>query len=112
MSVFEGKFPQWVYLIAYNAIFALLWSFIFTQTAVTAITAGLDEVYPAVRLPVLFTQTAAFLEVLHAIIGKAPPRLLGARMVWWLTHARPRARTRPHDLRAGRRPLYRPMDRP
>lgn len=71
MSVFEGKFPQWLYLIAYNAVFALLWSLIFTHTALTSLTApSLADVYPAVRLPVLLTQTAAFLDVVHALIGK------------------------------------------
>lgn len=69
MGIFEGKFPQWVYLIAYNTIFALLWALILAHTARTAVTDGLDHVYPAARAPVLVTQTAAFLEVLHALIG-------------------------------------------
>ncbi|CAN8101913.1 unnamed protein product [Discula destructiva] len=69
MGVFEGKFVQWAHLIAYNSIFALLWSFIFAQTARTAVNNGLDRVYPVLRIPVLFTQTAAFMEVFHALIG-------------------------------------------
>lgn len=82
MGVFEGKFPQWVYLIGYNTISALLWSLIFTRTALTVVADGPEGVYPAVRILLLFTQTMAALEVLHANLGKAtlfscqPPRLL------------------------------------
>lgn len=69
MGVFEGKFPQWVYLIGYNTISALLWFHIFSKTAVTALTDGLDEVYPALRIWVLFAQSLAALDILHSIIG-------------------------------------------
>lgn len=71
MSVFEGKFPQWAYLIGYNIISALLWAFIFSRTAVVALGNGLSEVYlhPSVRITVLITQSLAALDVLHAIIG-------------------------------------------
>lgn len=71
MSVFEGKFPQWAYLIGYNVISALLWAFIFSRTAAVALGNGLSEVYlhPSVRITVLLTQSLAALDVLHAIIG-------------------------------------------
>lgn len=70
MGVFEGVFPQWAYLIGYNAVSALLWFAIFVRAALTSLTDGLDEVYPAARILVLFTQTLAVLEIVHAIIGK------------------------------------------
>lgn len=69
MGVFEGKFPQWIYLIGYNTISALLWSLIFTRTALTVLADGPESVYPAVRVLVPFTQSLAILEVVHAILG-------------------------------------------
>lgn len=84
MGVFEGVFPQWAYLIGYNTVSALLWSTIFAWTALIALTdGGLHEVYPAVRTLVLFTQTLAVLEILHAIIGR---RITFSRLFLpWLT---------------------------
>lgn len=69
MGVFEGKFPQWAYLVSYNLVSALLWLFIFARTAQTVSTDGPEGVYPAVRTLVLSTQSMAVLEVLHAILG-------------------------------------------
>lgn len=71
MGVFEGKFPQWAYMIGYNAISALLWTFIFGRTAALALGNGLSEVYlyPSVRITVLLTQSLAALDILHSIIG-------------------------------------------
>lgn len=70
MGVFEGKFPQWIYLIGYNTVSALLWSLVFTRTALTVLTDGPESVYSTVRVLVLFTQSMAFLEVFHAILGR------------------------------------------
>lgn len=71
MGVFEGKFPQWAYLIGYNTISALLWIFVFGRTAMLALSNGLDEVsmHPSVRITVLLTQSLAALDILHSIIG-------------------------------------------
>lgn len=69
MSVFEGAFPQWAYLIGYNTISALLWLSIFLRTALTSARDGLADTYPSVRALVLFAQTLAVLEILHAITG-------------------------------------------
>ena len=69
MGVLEGKFPQWAYLIGYNAISALLWAFVFSKTSATALTDGLGEVYPALRLWVWATQGLAALDIVHSIIG-------------------------------------------
>lgn len=72
MGVFEGRFPQWVYLIGYNTISALLWSLIFMRTALTVAGDGPEGVYPTVRILLLFTQSMAVLEVMHATIGTIP----------------------------------------
>lgn len=76
MGVFEGAFPQWAYLVGYNAVSALLWLAIFLRAALaclsgagTGVEGGPDSVYPAVRGLVLFAQTLAALEILHALIG-------------------------------------------
>ncbi|KAK2614764.1 hypothetical protein N8I77_001566 [Diaporthe amygdali] len=71
MGVFEGRFPQWAYLIGYNAVSALLWTFIFGRAAAVALSNGLSEVYlhPSVKIMVLFTQSLAALDILHSIIG-------------------------------------------
>ncbi|KAJ4385811.1 hypothetical protein N0V93_010242 [Gnomoniopsis smithogilvyi] len=91
MGVFEGKFPQWAYLIGYNAISALLWSLVFTRTALTVLIDGPERVYPAVRVLVLFTQSMATLEVVHAILGlvQAPVsttlmQVVGRSIVLWM----------------------------
>lgn len=71
MGVFEGVFPQWAYLVGYNAVSALLWLAILARAVLTCLLAadGPGAVYPAVRTMVLFTQTLAALEILHAAIG-------------------------------------------
>lgn len=78
MGVFEGKFPQWAYLIAYNAISALLWTFIFGRTVAVAAGNGLSEayLYPSVRITLLLTQSLAALDILHSIIGTFSPHHL------------------------------------
>lgn len=71
MGVFEGVFPQWAYLVGYNAVSALLWLAILARATLTCLLAddGPGAVYPAVRTLVLFTQTLAALEILHAVTG-------------------------------------------
>ena len=75
MSVFEGQFPQWAYLIGYNAISALLWTFVLGRTAAVALSSGLSEVYlfPSVRIMVLLTQSLAVLDIFHSTIGTTRP---------------------------------------
>lgn len=77
MGVFEGKFPQWAYLIGYNAISALLWTFIFGRTVAVATGNGLSEayLYPSVRIVLLLTQSLAALDILHSSIGTLKPPL-------------------------------------
>ncbi|KKY33982.1 putative protein tyrosine phosphatase [Diaporthe ampelina] len=93
MSVFEGQFPQWAYLIGYNAISALLWTFVLGRTAAVALSSGLSEVYlfPSVRIMVLVTQSLAVLDILHSTIGLVNAPILtsfvqvaGRSTVLWL----------------------------
>lgn len=68
MSVFEGAFAQWAYLITYNTLSALLWLSLLTTTALTtALASSPATVYPTLRLAVLTLQTLATLEILHAL---------------------------------------------
>lgn len=71
MGVFEGKFPQWAYLIGYNTISAVLWIFVLGRTAALALSSGLSQVYlfPSVRITLLLTQSLAALDILHSILG-------------------------------------------
>lgn len=69
MSVFEGAFAQWAYLVAYNAVSALLWLSLLVQTALASFTDGLHHTYAAVRALLIFTQTLAALEIFHAATG-------------------------------------------
>lgn len=82
MGVFEGAFPQWAYLVGYNAASALLWLAVFLRAALACLSGagtgstgvlegggGPDSVYPAVGGLVRFVQTLAALEILHALIG-------------------------------------------
>lgn len=102
MGVFEGRFPQWVYLIGYNTISALLWLLIFTRTALTVVADGPEGVYPAVRILLLFTQSMAVLDVLHATLGKASlfsyrPFPLSAIRSYSLIYTRPHSHAFVHD---------------
>lgn len=69
MSVFEGAFAQWAYLVAYNTVSALLWLSLLARTALVSLTDGLDHTYAAVRALLLVTQTLAALEIVHAATG-------------------------------------------
>lgn len=80
--------PKRVYLIAYNALNAALWSVVLWRTAATLLnhttatllTHGLDAgttlVYPAVGEWTKWTQTLAALEIVHSVLGesaRSPP---------------------------------------
>lgn len=65
--------PKRAYLVAYNAVSALLWSVVLGRTLAVLAGNGLDKgtalVYPAVGEWTKWTQTLAALEVVHSLLG-------------------------------------------
>lgn len=65
--------PKRAYLVAYNALSALLWSVVLGRTAATLASNGLDAgpalVYAAVGEWTKWTQTLAALEIVHSLLG-------------------------------------------
>ncbi|KUI59315.1 Very-long-chain (3R)-3-hydroxyacyl-CoA dehydratase hpo-8 [Cytospora mali] len=90
-----------VYLIAYNALNAVLWSVVLGRTVATLYTRGLDagpaSVYPAVGEWTKWTQTLAALEIVHSLLGVVRAPLLTTLMqvssrfalVWGAVHFYP-----------------------
>ena len=64
-----------VYLLGYNAALIAGWGYVLVLAGATFIDKGAGAVYAAVEAPLLIAQTAACLEVLHAITagGRAVP---------------------------------------
>lgn len=71
--------PKRAYLVAYNAISALLWSVVLGHTLSTLLAHGLERgpalVYPAVGEWTKWTQTLAALEIVHSVLGAWAPSL-------------------------------------
>lgn len=94
-----------VYLVAYNAISAALWSVVLVRTAQTAFTEGFEAVYPTVGEWTKWTQTLAGLEILHSILGiyfhsrPTPPK---KQKLTKLIFSRCRPRPPPHNPHASR----------
>lgn len=65
--------PKRAYLVAYNALSALLWSVVLGRTVSTLASNGPDAgpalVYPAVGEWTKWTQTLAALEIVHSLLG-------------------------------------------
>lgn len=65
--------PKRAYLVAYNALSALLWSVVLGRTVATLAANGLETgpalVYPAVGEWTKWTQTLAGLEIVHSVLG-------------------------------------------
>lgn len=65
--------PKRAYLVAYNALSALLWSVVLGRTVATLAAHGLETgpalVYPAVGEWTKWTQTLAGLEIVHSVLG-------------------------------------------
>lgn len=65
--------PKRAYLVAYNALSALLWSVVLGRTVATLAANGLETgpalVYPAVGEWTKWTQTLAALEIVHSLLG-------------------------------------------
>lgn len=61
------------YLIAYNAVSAILWATVLGRTVGTNIIRGPEFVYISTGKFVLWTQTLMILDVLHGLFGMQPP---------------------------------------
>lgn len=93
--------PKRVYLVAYNALNAVLWSVVLGRTVATLYARGLDagpaSVYPAVGEWTKWTQTLAALEIAHSLLGVVRAPLLTTLMqvssrfalVWGAVHLYP-----------------------
>ena len=67
------------YLLAYNAALIFGWAFVLTVAAKVCVTIGPEHVYQNVEVPLLVAQTAAVMEVIHAIFGIARSPVIGHR---------------------------------
>ncbi|KAG2595637.1 very-long-chain (3R)-3-hydroxyacyl-CoA dehydratase PASTICCINO 2A-like [Panicum virgatum] len=79
-----------LYLSVYNWIVFYGWFQVLYYTTLTLLARGHESVYEAVEQPLLFAQTAALLEILHATVGfvRSPisatiPQLSGRLFVTW-----------------------------
>lgn len=89
------------YLLAYNAALILGWGYVLFLAGTTFFAEGAAAVYGVVEWPLLYAQTAAVLEVLHAMIGIARSPVLVTAMqvssrlmvVWGVLYVAPPSRT-------------------
>ena len=89
------------YLLAYNAALIAGWAYVLVLASVAFVKHGPDSVYDAVEVPLLAAQTAACLEVVHAIFGIARSPVLVTAMqvssrlmvVWGVLWVSPPSRT-------------------
>ena len=68
------------YLLAYNASLIAGWSYVLVLAGAAFAEGGAGAVYAAVEIPLLAAQTAACLEVVHAILGIARSPVLVTAM--------------------------------
>lgn len=89
------------YLLAYNASLIAGWSYVLVLAGAAFAEGGAGAVYAAVEIPLLAAQTAACLEVVHAILGIARSPVLVTAMqvssrlmvVWGVLFISPPSRT-------------------
>ncbi|KAK3160350.1 hypothetical protein QOZ80_1BG0058380 [Eleusine coracana subsp. coracana] len=58
-----------IYLSMYNWVIFFGWAQVLYYAILALLGSGHETIYAAVEQPLLFTQTAAFMEILHAMIG-------------------------------------------
>jgi very-long-chain (3R)-3-hydroxyacyl-CoA dehydratase len=68
------------YLLAYNAVLIVGWAYVLALTAQTSLASGPRAVYAAIETPLLYAQTAAVLEIVHAALGIARSPVLVTAM--------------------------------
>ncbi|KAJ2715581.1 hypothetical protein H4R19_001130 [Coemansia spiralis] len=71
MAGVKGGGAATLYLVAYNAASFAGWYYVLAQTAVHLAEHGsnLDGLFARIGLPLIYVQTAAVLEVVHALVG-------------------------------------------
>ena len=89
-----------LYLLAYNAALIFGWGYVLFLAGTTFVTSGASAVYDVVEWPLLYAQTAAVMEVLHAMVGIARSPVLVTAMqvssrlmvVWGVLYIAPPSR--------------------
>ncbi|XP_066317191.1 very-long-chain (3R)-3-hydroxyacyl-CoA dehydratase PASTICCINO 2A-like isoform X1 [Miscanthus floridulus] len=86
----DGSVVRWLYLSVYNWVTFFGWLEVLYHATLALLGGGHETVYAAVKLPLLFSQTAALAEIPHSIIGlvRSPisatlPQVGGRMLVTW-----------------------------
>ncbi|XP_066308415.1 very-long-chain (3R)-3-hydroxyacyl-CoA dehydratase PASTICCINO 2A-like isoform X4 [Miscanthus floridulus] len=86
----DGSVVRWLYLSLYNWVTFFGWLQVLYHAILALLGGGHEAVYAAVKLPLLFSQTAAIAEIPHSIIGlvRSPisatlPQVCGRILVTW-----------------------------
>ncbi|XP_044352880.1 very-long-chain (3R)-3-hydroxyacyl-CoA dehydratase PASTICCINO 2B isoform X1 [Triticum aestivum] len=86
----SGSALRRLYLSAYNWVVFFGWAQVLCYAASALLESGHEAVYAAVERPLQFAQTAAFMEILHSILGfvKSPisttlPQITGRLYITW-----------------------------
>ena len=89
------------YLLVYNASLIAGWAYVLVFAGLAFVNTGADSVYATVEIPLLIAQSAACLEVVHAILGIARSPVVVTAMqvssrimvVWGVLWVSPPSRT-------------------
>ncbi|XBI62027.1 hypothetical protein VPH35_042732 [Triticum aestivum] len=86
----SGTALRRLYLSAYNWVVFFGWAQVMCYAASALLESGHEAVYAAVERPLQFAQTAAFMEILHSILGfvRSPisttlPQITGRLYITW-----------------------------
>ncbi|XP_020171760.1 very-long-chain (3R)-3-hydroxyacyl-CoA dehydratase PASTICCINO 2B [Aegilops tauschii subsp. strangulata] len=86
----SGSALRRLYLSAYNWVVFFGWAQVLCYAASALLESGHEAVYAAVERPLQFAQTAAFMEILHSILGfvRSPisttlPQITGRLYITW-----------------------------
>ncbi|XP_025878626.1 very-long-chain (3R)-3-hydroxyacyl-CoA dehydratase PASTICCINO 2A-like [Oryza sativa Japonica Group] len=86
----DGSMVRRLYLSIYNWVAFIGWAQVLCYMTLALLDKGHEAVYAAIERPLLFTQTAAILEILHSIVGlvRSPvsstlPQITGRLFITW-----------------------------
>jgi very-long-chain (3R)-3-hydroxyacyl-CoA dehydratase len=86
----DGSMVRRLYLSIYNWVAFIGWAQVLCYMILALLDKGHEAVYAAIERPLLFTQTAAILEILHSIVGlvRSPvsstlPQITGRLFITW-----------------------------